>query len=290
MFTYFAARFDAIQSVCLRILIVTLIIFIPIGLFFGLLESEFIFLEALLYMPAIFTIVGVGVALFLCIIIKLVEHFSDKEELQEQPIDKPDISRANLPTEQRLCRKCKCEKMAVIERDVYIIDAYDFKCPECDHTVSINELSAIGLYTGGSLVLFIVWLAFLLNDSLSTFHDYFSYIAVLIVIFYLPISMAVKRWRYPITIEGKEQAEKLLDESSDPIYKATRMGNIWLSTVGFFVPLLIFIGFIIVFLLGAALLGIIHDEGISSLWTGRFWEVIQETVRGISREISHEFN
>lgn len=286
MLTRLAERFDAIQSVCLRLLIATLIIFIPIGLFLGLLDSEFISWEPLVFMPAIFATVGAGIALILCIIIKLADHFSDAEESQEQPADKLDISTVNLPTEQRRCRKCKSERMSVVERDVSIIDAYDFKCPECDHTVSINELSAIGLYTGGSLVLFVVWLAFLFNDSLTTFHDYFSYTAILLIIFYLPISMAIKRWRYPITVEGKEEANELLDESTDPIYKATRVGNIWLSTVGFFVPLLIFIGFIVLFLLGAALLGIIHDEGISSLWTGRFWEVIQETVRGLASEFN----
>ena len=282
MFSRLVERIDAIESSCLRILVFVLIVFIPIGLFFGLLESEFRYWEWLLIWPGIFTIVGAGVALVLCVFLKLMLLFSGDDFEEEPKPNKLDNSALNLPTELRRCRKCGCEKMSVIERDESLFDAYDFKCPECGHHANINESGTIGVFTGGSLILFAIWFFIFSDDTLDTAHDYFTYISTLIIIWYLPVSMTVKRWRHPITVAGKLNADLAnvqADESSDPVYRATRIGNIWLSTVGFLSSLLAFIVFIAIFLGGAVVLGIINDEGIESLWNGRFWAIIWEGIQ-----------
>lgn len=285
MFSRYVKWADAIESDCLRILIYVLTLFTPVGLLVGLFESQFQFWIWLLIWSGIFSVLGIGIGLIICIIIKITPTSRKGDAEQESNTnqeDNPDKNNStrSLPTEKRYCRKCGNINMTAVERDKFIIDSFDFECPNCGHKINLNKPGAIGVYTGLSLILFVLWLAFFLNSRFYTLHDYFSYFISLILIWYLPISMAIKLWLYPVTDIGTEITENNdKEKTSDPLRKATVMSNIWLSTASFLRSLLTFIGFITLFLGGAMLLGIIHDYSIESLWNGQFWEVLWEGIQ-----------
>ena len=284
MFSRFAKWADAIEDDCLRILVYMFTLFISVGVFFGLFESEFKFWIWLLIWPGIFSIIGIGVVLAVCIIIKLASLFSSDDnaiqESEQQTSPEDDTSTENLPQEKRRCKECGSTEMVAIKRDEFIINSFEFECPDCGHKVNLNESGAVGVYTVLSLILFVFWLVFFLDAHLYTLHYYFSYIVTFMLIWYLPVSMAIKRWRYPITDTGTTAIKSSLSKNNNDIAnKAIVMSNAWLSTASFLHTVLTLIGFIALFLGGAMILGIIHDYGIESIWNGQLVAILWEGIQ-----------
>ena len=268
MFKAIAGKIDAIQNPCLRTIATIVVIFAPIGFLVGSLES-FVIWQFMFGYAAMFAFTGLCIGLLFCGLNKLgavAETNNDGATSEQDAASAPakiETDQQDLPAEKRRCPKCGNTEMAATTRNEFITDSYTFVCPNCQHKVGIEQPGVVGLYSGASLIFFLIWLFLFLEDDLRSIHDYYAYVVWLLLIWGLPASMAWRSIRHPVTFiaHPMEKSQVLRDRAADtsnPLLRASRTSNIFLSNTSFLGGLLLLLGAIAAFLGVAMVIGLIN--------------------------------